>query len=148
MAILRFAPPILILACSACAGKSVSTAPLPSDPVTAVQQFLAGVKANNLAAMGDVWGSDRGPANSWMEASMLHQRLAVMQRVLAFQTYSIGQDGVQAGRSNDERIVHVQLSRNGCTPVVPFTTRRYRDGWIVSAIDLDAAGNPQRSCGS
>lgn len=148
MAIMRFAKPAFILACSACAGKSVSTAPLPSDPVTAVQQFLAGVKANDLAAMGDAWGSDRGPASGWMDANQLHQRLAVMQRVLAFETYSIGQDGVQAGRSDSERIVRVQLSRNGCAPVVPFTTRRYRDGWLVSAIDLDAAGNPQRSCGS
>ena len=148
MLIKRFATPILILACSACAGKSPSVTPLPSDPVTAVQQFLAGVKANDLGAMGDVWGSDRGPANAWMEPNMLHQRLAVMQRVLTYETYAIGPEGVRPGDTANLRIVRVQLARNGCKPVVPFTVRRYGDGWLVSAIDLDAAGNPERSCGS
>jgi len=147
MPIMRFATSALILACSACGGKSVSLGPLPSDPVGAVQQFMAGVKANDLTRMGDVWGSDKGPANAWMPAEQRHQRLTVIQSMLAFESFRVDPNGVRAGKSPDERIVRVQLTRNGCTPIVPFTTRQYRGGWLVSDIDLAAAGNPRRPCG-
>jgi hypothetical protein len=147
MPIIRFAPSVLILAGFACGGKSLPLGTLPSDPVGAVEQFLAGVKANDLSHMGDVWGSDKGPANAWMPNEQRHQRLTVMQSLLVFESFRVDPSGIRVGNSQDERVIRVQLSRNGCKPIVPFTVRKYGDGWLVSDIDLAAAGNPHRACG-
>jgi hypothetical protein len=136
---------ISILATMACAGKQVHVARLPEDPSAAVSAFLDAVKAKDLVAMGDLWGSDRGPANTWMNADELQKRLVVIHTVLAHDSYAV-QPGEHPGGSEQERVVRVQLTRGRCTPVVPFTTRQYRGRWIVGAIDLDAAGNPARQC--
>lgn len=136
---------ISILASSACGGKQSHSATLAEDPPAAVTAFLGAVKANDLVAMGNLWGSDRGPANGWMNADERQKRLTVMQRVLVHDRFVI-QPGLQPGSSAQERVVRVQITRGRCTPVVPFTVREYRGRWIVSAIDLDAAGNPARRC--
>jgi hypothetical protein len=135
-----------ILATFGCGGKPVPTGTLPSDPVAAVEQFLAAVKANDLAAMGAVWGSSRGPANAWMAADYREKALTVMRATLVHESYALDPAGTRPGSASGERIVRVQLLRNNCRPVVPFTALRYRDGWLVSNIDLNAAGNPRRPC--
>jgi len=136
---------ICILATAACGGKRANLADLATDPTGAVSAFLDAVKANDLVAMGDLWGSDRGPANGWMNADERQKRLAVMRSVLVHDRYAV-QPGVRPGTTAQERVVRVQLTRGRCTPVVPFTAREYRGRWIVSAIDLEAAGNPARRC--
>jgi hypothetical protein len=134
-----------ILASTACTGKRADPAALPADPAGAVAAFLDAVKARDLAAMGGVWGSDRGPARDWMNADDLHKRLTVMHSILVHDRYAI-QPGTLPGREAQERVVRVQIVRGRCMPVVPFTTREYRGRWIVSDIDLAAAGNPARAC--
>lgn len=136
---------ISILASTACGGKRANPASLPQDPTGAVSAFLDAVKAKDLDAMGSLWGSDRGPARVWMNADDLHKRLTVMQTILVHERYAL-QAGPLPGRSAQERVVRVQLTRGRCTPVVPFTTREYQGRWIVSDIDLAAAGNPARRC--
>jgi hypothetical protein len=136
----------LILATFGCAGKSIPPGTLPADPVAVVEQFLAAVKANDLRAMGDVWGSSRGPANAWMEADLREKSLTVIRATLVFEAYAIDPAGTRMGNSGQERVVRVQLRRNNCQPTVPFTTLRVGDGWLVSDIDLAAAGNPRRPC--
>ena len=136
---------ISILACAACAGKRTDAGNLPSDPAAAVREFLTAVKANDLTAMGDVWGSSRGPANTWMKNDELQKRLTVMRAVLVHDSFAID-PGTFPGNASEERVVRVRLTRGNCTPVVPFTAREYRGRWIVSAIDLEAAGNPARPC--
>jgi hypothetical protein len=135
-----------ILATFGCGGKSVPPGTLPSDPVAAVEQFLAAVKANDLVAMGAVWGSSRGPANGWMAADYREKALTVMRATLVHESYALDPAGTRLGSASGERIIRVRLLRNNCRPVVPFTALRYRDGWLVSNIDLNAAGNPRRPC--
>ena len=136
---------ISILASAACAGKRADSAHLPPDPAAAVQDFLAAVKANDLEAMGSLWGSDRGPANEWMKPDELQKRLTVIRSMLVHDGAAI-EPGTRPGSSPAERVVRVRLRRGRCTPVVPFTTRQYQSRWMVAAIDLDAAGNPARRC--
>lgn len=145
MTITRSVLLISILASTACGGKRVDLATLPPDPTAAVSGFLDAVKANDLARMGALWGSDRGPANDWMDPEERHMRLTVIQRTLVHDRYAL-QAGLAPGRTARERVVRVQLTRGRCTPVVPFTVLELRGRWIVSAIDLDAAGNPARQC--
>ncbi|NIM48468.1 MAG: hypothetical protein GTN62_02135 [Gemmatimonadales bacterium] len=122
--------------------------PAPADPEAAVRAFLGAVRANSLVAMGEIWGGSRGPASAYMDPAELEQRLTVMRIYLEHEQYEIlppGESGITGDRSR-ERIVRVQLTRKGCTPVVPFTVVKWRDGWLVSNFDIAAAGNPARSC--
>ncbi len=118
----------------------------PASPEAAVRSFLNAVKANNLAAMSEVWGSSRGPARTYMKQGELDQRLAIIRAYLEHEQFEIlpSQSGVPVAEGR--RGVQVRLTRNGCTPVVPFTVAPYRGGWLVADIDLAAAGNPKRSC--
>lgn len=135
-----------ILATFGCGGKAIPPGTLPSDPVAAVERFLAAVKANDLAAMGDVWGSSRGPANNWMAADYREKALTVIRATLVHESYLVDPAGTRPGSASGERVVRVQLRRNNCRPTVPFTALRVGDGWLVSNIELDAAGNPRRPC--
>ena len=137
---------ISILASAACAGKRTESGSLPSDPIATVQQFMAAVKASDIGAMGDLWGSNKGPANSWMDAGDREKRLRIMQITLASDSYAVDPAGTSPGASDRERVIRVQLRRNNCQPMVPFTLLRVGDGWLVSNIDLDAAGSPRRPC--
>ena len=128
-----------------CSRRPAATGPIPQDPTVVVEQFLAAVKANNLSTMGTLWGTEKGPASRTMARSDLEKRLTVIQSYLVHERYAI--ERTDPGVTSDERVVRVRLTRLGCTPVVPFTVARYRTGWLVSGIDLEAAGNPRRSCG-
>ena len=139
-------PLAMILASFGCGSKAPPPGTLPSDPTTALVRFLAAVKANDIQAMGDLWGSDKGPANAWMAHADRERRLTVIRATLAFESYAIDRAGPLPGPSDRERVVRVQLVRNNCRPTVPFTMLQYRDGWLINRIDLDAAGNPRRPC--
>jgi len=136
---------VSILAALACGGKSVPPGTLPSDPAAVVVAFLGAVQTNNLHDMGQFFGSDRGPVNNWMRSDEREKRLTVLESYLFHTGYEIDPQTLP-GDSPELRIVRVRLKRNNCEPVVPFTVRRYQDGWLVQAINLEAAGNPRRPC--
>lgn len=126
---------------TACGGGG---APAPADPATTVQAFLEAVRANDLRAMGRLWGTSRGPAAGRMPAEELERRLTVMRIYLAHERFEILPD---LDRPRTARpVLRVRLTRRGCLPVVPFTMTRHGDGWLIQEIDLAAAGNPQRTC--
>ncbi len=132
---------------AACGGGGGSIGPAPVSPEAAVRSFLNGVKANSLSAMGETWGSSRGPAISYMDRAEMEQRLTVIRAFLEHEKFEIlgSQAGTMPG-SEQKRVVQVRLTRKGCQPVVPFTVIPYGGGWLVTDIDLSAAGNPQRPC--
>jgi hypothetical protein len=120
--------------------------PPPSDPESSVRTFMNAVNANSMAAMRDLFGGRRGPARGYIEPNELEQRLTVMRIYLEHEEYEVLPPGSEPGPEEDQRIVRVRLTRMGCTPVVPFTLTRWGQGWLVSNIDLAAAGNPARPC--
>ena len=129
----------------ACAGPQSVAA--PASPEAAVRGFLNAVKANSLPAMSELWGSARGPARSYMKRDELDQRLTVIRTYLTHESFEmLESQGVLPPGPDGRRSLQVRLTRNGCTPVVPFTVVPYGGGWLVSDIDLSAASNPQRSC--
>jgi hypothetical protein len=142
-AALGVAATVLLVAC----GGSRASAPAPVSPEAAVRSFLNAVKANSLSAMGETWGSGRGPAVGYMDRAELEQRLTVIRTFLEHEKFEIleSQASVVPG-SEQKRVVQVRLTRKGCQPVVPFTVIPYGGGWLVTDIDLSAAGNPQRPC--
>jgi len=134
-----------VLLLAACGGSSRALA--PESPEAAVRGFMNAVRTGSLAAMGDLWGSARGPAGRYMPAQELEQRLIVMRTYLAHEQFEVLPPSVEAQRLADQRVIEVRLQRKGCTPVVPFTMVRYGDGWLIERVDLAAAGNPERRCG-
>jgi hypothetical protein len=129
----------------ACGGpRSVAA---PASPEAAVRGFLNAVRVNSLPTMSELWGSTRGPARTYMNREELDQRLTVIRAYLTHESFEIleSQSAFPPG-PDGRRSLPVRLTRNGCTPVVPFTVVPYGGGWLVSDIDLSAAGNPQRRC--
>ncbi len=119
---------------------------LPADPQVTVTRFMSAVEANNLAAMGQLWGTKRGPAIEKMDRTDLEKRLTVMQRYLTHDEYEV-LAAETMGRIDDRtRAYRIRLTRAGCVHNVPFELVRVGGGWLVSNIDLAQAGNPARAC--
>lgn len=130
----------------ACGGGQPETIPVPADPENAIRDFLGAVQSNDLATMANIWGTARGPASSYMKRPELEQRLSVIRAYLVHESYEVLPPGFGAAPSPQQRELSVRLTRRGCRPTVPFTLRRYGDGWLITSIDLAAAGNPARAC--
>jgi hypothetical protein len=137
---------MIALLCAACGGGTASVA-APASPEAAVRGFLNAVHANSLTAMGELWGSSRGPARSYMDRDEMNQRLTVIRTYLVHERFELleTQSGLPP-QPDGRRQLQVRLTRRGCTPVVPFTVVPHGGGWLVSDIDLSAAGNPARPC--
>lgn len=131
---------------AACGGRGATTVPVPAEPEAAIRVFMEAVRGNDLETMSNLWGGSRGPAVNRMDRQELRQRLTVIQVYLDHESYEIlppGLGGVTIGKTRE---FSVRISRKGCRPSVPFTLVQYREGWLISEIDLAAAGNPARSC--
>ena len=132
----------------ACGGRQgVASSAAPSDPEAAVRAFLNAVRANSLIAMRDLWGSERGPATSYLNTQEVDQRLTVIRTFLEHERFEFAQPSEVDPSNSAQRIVKVRLTRKNCQPVVPFTAVPWGRGWLVKNIDLPSAGNPARSCG-
>jgi len=130
-----------------CSSRSRPGAVVPADPESAVARFLDAVGANSLGDMAELWGTSGGPAADRMDREELRKRLGIIQVYLVHERYEIvpDTDPLRRGTGN-ERQVQVRIFRQGCTPLVPFTLVRWRDGWLVSNIDLTVMPNPARAC--
>lgn len=142
---IAFSCAALLALTASCGGRSVSTV-APSEPEVAVRMFLNAVREGSLRGMGELWGDERGPAARRMSDQELEQRLTIIRSYLQHDRFELVGDNAGLGVSGRTRTVSVRLFRRGCEPVVPFTVLRYREGWLVTNIDLGAAGNPQRTC--
>lgn len=132
----------------ACGGSSPRTL-APQSPQQAVAQFMDAVKANDLARMTDLWGSERGPASGFMKADELRQRVTVFQIYLNHVGYRV-LDGPAPipGRANLQRF-RVEMERpNACTVAFDMDVVRASSGaWLVGGVDLASLPNPARRCG-
>jgi hypothetical protein len=131
-----------------CSSRGAANVPPPVDPEAAVRGFLHAVSANSLTGMGQLWGTSEGPAAGNMDRTTLEQRLTVIRIYLEHEEFAFVPGDPVAGVNLEagERAVFVQLTRRGCTPMVPFTLVPYRGGWLIRSIDLASAGNPSRRC--
>jgi hypothetical protein len=140
---------ILALCAAAACGRapSDSQTPVPQTVNASVEQFLAAVKANDLRRMGDLWGTDRGPASQSMNPDVLRQRLTVIQRYLTHSGYRIIEGPLAVPSRGDVRMFRVELQREGCNQVLPIDVIRTRSGgWLVYDVHLESAGNPAARC--
>lgn len=130
----------------ACGGGAPPRPPAPQSTQETLQQFLAAVQAKDLQRMGDLWGTERGPASGWMKGPELQQRLTVIQKYLAHVGYRVV-EGPLAGTDAGRRTYRVELQRRRCNAMLPIDLVRAKSGgWLVFDVHLEAAGNPAAAC--
>jgi hypothetical protein len=110
-----------------------------------VQGFMQAVADSNLAKMASLWGTASGPASRTNQPPDWQRRIAIMQAYLRNDGFRLTSD--TPGPDESRREQQVEIKRRTCTWSVPFATVKARDGsWLVTQVDLAAAGNPARPC--
>lgn len=105
---------------------------------------MQAVADSNLTQMASLWGTTGGPAGRTGQPSDYERRIAVMHAYLRNESHRIVSD---APDGDTRHALQVEIRRQLCSWVVPFTAIRLGDGtWIVSQVDLTQAGNPSRPC--
>jgi hypothetical protein len=135
----------LVVACGTATTSTAQSVTPQAGSETAVQGFLRAVADSNLDKMAQLWGTSKGPAASTHQPSDYERRLVIMQAYLRGANFRIISNTAD-GSSKDRRVLQVEMTRNGCDEIVPFTAARAGTGWVVTAIDLDALGSPGRRC--
>lgn len=106
---------------------------------------MQAVADSNLAKMASLWGNTNGPASKTKQPQDYERRIAIMQVYLHNDSFRITSDVPES--SENRRAQQVEIKRQSCTWSVPFVTVKTGDGtWLVTQVDLAAAGNPRRPC--
>lgn len=139
---------LLGLGALACGGGSARPgSPAPQSMQETVTQFLGAVKANDLTRMGQLWGTDKGPAAASMNPTELSQRLTVIQRYLNHTGFRVVEGPLAVPGNERLRTFRVELQRSTCARVMPLDVIQTRaGGWLVYDVHLEAAGNPVMAC--
>jgi hypothetical protein len=128
-------------------GSRPQSPPAPQSLNETVVHFMAAVKANNLPRMGELWGTERGPAADWMKPEELKMRLTVIQKYLAYDGYRVLEGPTPIPGHDDMRAFKVELQRQQCNTVATLDLKRTGSGgWVVSDPHLETLSNPAASC--
>jgi len=138
---------VLAVLLAACGGGSAPSTVAPSTSARgAVDAFMQAVADSNLTRMSQLWGTSAGPAAKTNQPSDWERRITVMQAYLQNESHRVVGDTPE-GTGGTRHAVQVEIRREFCTWVVPFTAIKLGDGsWIVNQVDVTAAGNPGRPC--
>jgi hypothetical protein len=145
--VIKLRPMVLAALLAGCGGGSTAaTNVAPTNSAKgAVQSFLEAVADSNLTQMANFWGTAAGPAGRTRQPPDYERRIAIMQAYLRNESHRIVSDTPEAGGTR--HALQVEIRRQLCAWTVPFTAIKLGDGnWIVSQVDLTAAGNPARGC--
>jgi hypothetical protein len=138
---------VLAVLLAACGGGSAPSTVAPSTSARgAVDAFMQAVADSNLTGMANLWGTSAGPAAKTNQPSDWEKRITVMQAYLQNESHRVVGDTPE-GTGDTRHAVQVEIRRELCTWVVPFTAIKLGDGsWIVNQVDVTAVGNPGRPC--
>jgi hypothetical protein len=143
----RLALMLVLLASGACGKNPGAGAPVPQSINESITQFFAAVKTNDIRRMGELWGTEHGPAAGSMDAGKLRQRLTVIQKFLDHTGYRIIEGPLLVSGHDDRRTFRVELQRANCNQVIPIDVVRTRSGgWLVFDVHLESAGSPAGPC--
>ena len=105
---------------------------------------MKAVADSNLAKMATFWGTASGPASKTHQPADWQRRIAVMQAYLQNDSFRVTAD--VPGSDLNHRDLQVEIKRQTCTWSVPVVAVKSGEGWVVTQIDISAAGNPARGC--
>ena len=132
---------------AACGGNRGSS---PTSPVAssgqALREFMQAAADSNLTRMSQLWGSSRGPAAETLYPANYEKRLAVIQVYLRADSTRIISDMPVTGDKTHRRLVMAVYRGGGCMRQIPATLSKIKGAWVVTDVELAAAGNPARPC--
>ena len=136
----------VVAGCSSHSGGSGTTAAPVMSSAQAMRDFMKAAADSNLARMGQLWGTSKGPAAQAGVPDNYEKILVVLQIYLRADSSRVVSDVAMSGRE-DQRELKVDMYRRGCKKQIPAKLIRLNNkGWIVNNVDLAAAGNPARPC--
>jgi hypothetical protein len=135
---------LLLTACGGGGSSAPSAAPAASAE-RVVQDFMRAVADSNLTKMAQLWGSAKGAAGTTHEPADYARRITIMQAYLRGAQYRIMSNDADPAASG-QRLLQVELKREHCDKVVPFSLVRTGNAWLINRVDLSAAGSPGRPC--
>jgi hypothetical protein len=137
---------LLLAACSG--GGTTASGPVSPAATSGrgtVEAFMQAVADSNLTRMAQLWGTAAGPASKTNQPPDWDRRVSIMQSYLRNESHRLLPSTNDPQGSTED--VQVEIRRELCTWVVPFTTIRLSDNtWLVNTVDLTKAGNPARPC--
>lgn len=138
----RLAPLVTLsvaAAIAACHSSTPSAKPSPdlsgaTSARGAVERFLAAVRAQDLQAMGLVWGTKKGPARETVPREDIEKSEVVMAQCLANDSARFLDENASP---DGDRQVRFVLHNGNVTRTTLFTTEEGpEDRWYVKQIDL------------
>lgn len=141
--------PYLLAVLAACGGNPAPATPSPATPADALAGFLDAVRQSDLSRMGQLWGSERGPAANWMDPQELNKRVAVIQKYLGHSGYRVVEGPMPIPGQSRRMAFRVELRRQDCVHVQAIDVVRVnRGGWVVQDVHLGEARSPVQACPS
>jgi hypothetical protein len=136
---------VLLLA-TACARKAEVSSPAPSTgvpaigvvgaatPAEAVSMILAAAKAEDLQALGAVWGDADGLVREKWPRSEFEMRAFYLAKCLRNDRFTIVSEGTSA---NDRRLANVRITKGAETALTTFRLVTGKNGrWLVENAEL------------
>ena len=115
-------------------GSSLTGAPTARDAAT---MFVAAATAQDLQAMGAVWGTDKGAARDNMDRQELDRRLIILQPCYASDRAQVLDETI--GSTPTQRNVRIQLTRANRTKLLQFrVVRGPSNRWYVEDANYEA----------
>lgn len=129
---------------AACGGRNTAPIQPANTAAGAVTSFMQAVADSNVVKMASLWGTSKGPASKTGQPADYERRVAIMQAYLRNDSYRLTSE---VPETDSRRALQVEIKRQTCTWTVPFVAIKTGDGsWVVTRVDLAAAGNPARPC--
>ena len=125
---------LCVLVLGAC--PRANTGPMPGAPAprAALDGFLTAVRAQDLQAMSNYWGTATGPARDRLDRNELEKRELTMACFLAHDKVRITDESARAG---NRRVFSVDLSyRNVSRSTTITTIQGPSERWYVEDADL------------
>jgi hypothetical protein len=139
----------LMLAAGCGSGTPVSTTPtpasgpaMPTGNVTgaatgpaAIEAFMAAIKAQDLQALGAIWGTPNGPARDRMSSDVLQERELTMICYLHHDSYTVLSN---APTMDGRRTYAVQVKYKGLQHTGQFDVGKATDGryYVISVVNF------------
>jgi hypothetical protein len=138
-----------VVACRSAPTRSAADLSGAATPRGAVERFLASVRAQDLQAMGLIWGTKNGPARETVPREELEKREVILTQCLAHDSAAFLDENSAPG---DDRQVRYVLFHGQVTRTTAFTAESGPQArWYVKEINLRdvhsctlEAGQPRR----
>jgi len=132
---------VLTLFSAACVTRTEPLYTTPAQgvaPALIIEQFLAAVNSQDLATMGNLFGTRDGPISNRDPKAQVEQQMFVLANILKHQDYQFEGESIVPGRQNEATQFSVLMTIGKRKISVPFlVVRSKNNGWMVEQIGIE-----------